>query len=64
MVSGASVILPENRDWIMLTEIDFSRAFAPIRRLRNVLVGLMVGLSIKGAVVLAGGMGARDRPNP
>ena len=52
MVSGASVILRE-QGWIMLTEIDFSQAFAPIRRLRNVLVGLMVGLSV-GGIALAG----------
>jgi signal transduction histidine kinase len=52
LVSGASVILREP-GWIMLTEIDFSQAFAPIRRLRNVLVGLMVGLSV-GGIMLAG----------
>jgi signal transduction histidine kinase len=52
MVSGASVILRE-QGWTMLTEIDFSQAFAPIGRLRNVLVGLMVGLSVVG-VALAG----------
>jgi signal transduction histidine kinase len=51
-VSGASVILREY-GWVMLTEIDFSQAFAPIRRLRNVLVGLMVCLGV-GGVMLAG----------
>jgi signal transduction histidine kinase len=52
MVSGASVIL-RDQGWIVLTEIDFSQAFASIRRLRNVLVGLMVGFGL-GSVMLAG----------
>jgi signal transduction histidine kinase len=51
-VSGASFILREP-NWIVLTEIDFSQAFAPIKRLRNVLVGLIAGLGV-GSIMLAG----------
>ena len=51
-VSGASVILAE-QGWIVLTEIDFSQAFAPTRRLRNVLVGLMGGLTLVGITLAA-----------
>lgn len=45
-VSGSSAIL-RKRGWVLLTEIDFSQAFAPIRRLRDVLiaVGIIVGLA-------------------
>ncbi len=52
LVSGASVILQE-QGWVMLTEIDFSQVFAPIRRLWNVLVGVMAGLGV-GGILLAG----------
>jgi len=51
-VSGSSIAL-RDRGWIVLTEIDFRQAFAPIKRLRNVLVGLTLGLTLAG-VLLAG----------
>jgi signal transduction histidine kinase len=52
LVSGASAILCK-RGWVLITEIDFSQAFAPIRRLRNVLIGVAIG------VALAAALGAR-----
>jgi signal transduction histidine kinase len=49
-VSGASIILRE-RNWVVLTEIDFSQAFAPIRRLRILLIGLAAGLGLASLIV-------------
>lgn len=40
-VSGASAIL-RDLGWVLITEIDFSQAFAPIRRLQNLLIGVAV----------------------
>jgi len=50
-VSGASAIL-RDRGWVLLTEIDFSQEFVPIRRLRNLLIllSIMVGFA---AVLIA-----------
>ncbi len=44
-VSGASMIL-RDVDWVVLTEIDFSQAFAPIQRLRHRLGELTAGLAL------------------
>jgi signal transduction histidine kinase len=43
-VSGASIFL-RDMNWVVLTEIDFTQAFAPIRRLRNILIGLAIVLA-------------------
>lgn len=51
-VSGDSVIL-RNRDWILVTEIDFSQAFTPIKQLRNWLSVVAAALVASG-LVLAG----------
>ena len=42
-VSGASTLIPET-GWVMLTEIDFTQAFAPLRRLERALLPLTLGL--------------------
>jgi signal transduction histidine kinase len=42
-VSGASIIL-RKLDWIVITEIDFNQAFAPVRELRKQLVAGTIGL--------------------
>lgn len=40
-VSGSSAIL-RDRGWVLITEIDFSQSFAPIRRLRKILFVLAI----------------------
>lgn len=42
-VSGASTLIPET-GWVMLTEIDFTQAFAPLKRLERALLLLTAGL--------------------
>jgi signal transduction histidine kinase len=44
-VSGASAVLPE-MGWVLVTEIDFSQAFAPIAEIRNALVWVAVGVGL------------------
>ncbi len=48
-VSGASIILQDPR-WVVLTEIDFSQAYAPVQALRRGVIAVTAGL---GLVVLA-----------
>jgi signal transduction histidine kinase len=60
-VSGASTFLRDIH-WVVLTEIDFSQVFAPIRRLRNVLIGLALGLGLVATVVTWGWIRAIIRP--
>ena len=60
-VSGASVFLQE-MNWVVLTEIDFSQVFAPIRRLRNVLIWLALGLGLSATVVTWSWVRAIIRP--
>src|SRR5205814_2417314 len=43
-VSGASTLIPET-SWVMLTEIDFTQAFAPFKRLERALLPLTLGLA-------------------
>lgn len=43
IVSGASAVL-QNPEWILITEIDFKEAFAPLKRLRSELVFATFGL--------------------
>src|SRR5258706_915990 len=43
-VSGASTVIPET-GWVMLTEIDFTQAFAPLQRLERALLPLTIGLA-------------------
>jgi signal transduction histidine kinase len=47
-VSGASIIL-RDLDWVVVTEIDFNQAFAPIRELRWELMLTLLGLSFVAA---------------
>ena len=44
-VSGASVIL-RDPDWVAVTEIDFTEAFVPIRRLRQRLIAITATLGV------------------
>ncbi len=44
-VSGASVIL-RDPGWVVLTEIDFAQAFAPVQGLRNGLLAVTAGLAV------------------
>ena len=60
-VSGASAIL-RKRGWVLITEIDFSQTFAPIRRLRNVLIALAIGVGL--AAILGGRRLARGIVDP
>jgi signal transduction histidine kinase len=50
-VSGASIIL-RDAGWVVLTEIDFRQAFAPVARLRDHLIGVTMGLGLV-VIVLA-----------
>src|ERR1043166_1219410 len=50
-VSGTSMVLLD-MGWVVLSEIDFSQAFTPIRRLRNQLLGFIATLCLL-ALVLA-----------
>ena len=43
-VSGASTLIPET-GWVMVTEIDFGQAFAPLRRLQRVLLPVTLCLA-------------------
>src|SRR6185503_2713462 len=47
-VTGATAILPD-MGWVLVTEIDFSQAFAHIRRLRNALIGLGIAMGLLAA---------------
>jgi signal transduction histidine kinase len=60
-VSGASTFLRDIH-WVVLTEIDFSQVFAPIRRLRNVLIWLALGLGLVAMAVTWGWIRAIIRP--
>lgn len=60
-VSGASIFL-QNMNWVVLTEIDFSQTFAPIRRLRNLLIGLAILLGLSATI--AAGRWARAIVRP
>jgi signal transduction histidine kinase len=40
-VSGTAAIV-KPLGWVLVTEIDFSQTFAPIRRLRNLLIGITI----------------------
>jgi signal transduction histidine kinase len=51
IVSGSSTVL-RNPPWILITEIDFKQAFAPITRLRHELIIATLGLIVL-AIVLA-----------
>ncbi|MGH7967872.1 MAG: sensor histidine kinase, partial [Limisphaerales bacterium] len=44
-VSGATAIFPD-MGWVLITEIDFSQAFAPVRRLRNGFLALATSLAV------------------
>jgi signal transduction histidine kinase len=44
-VSGASSIIAD-MGWVLVTEIDFSQAFAPINVLRNLLIGMAIMLGL------------------
>jgi signal transduction histidine kinase len=44
-VSGASMIIREP-DWIVITQIDFSQAFMPMRRLQKAMIPLALGLTL------------------
>jgi signal transduction histidine kinase len=44
-VSGSTAIFPD-MGWVLTTEIDFSQAFAPIRRLRNGFLALATILAV------------------
>ena len=44
-VSGASAIF-RKRGWVLITEIDFSQAFAPIAEIRNALVWVAVAVGL------------------
>jgi signal transduction histidine kinase len=44
-VSGASMLLRDT-GWVVLTEVDFSQAFAPVQRLSHGLVAVTVGLGL------------------
>jgi signal transduction histidine kinase len=60
-VSGASIFL-RDMNWVVLMEIDFSQAFAPIRRLRNLLIGLAILLGLSATIVAWGWARAIVRP--
>lgn len=49
-VSGSSAIL-RDRGWVLITEIDFSQAFVPIRRLRNLLIAAAILLALAATVI-------------
>lgn len=49
-VGGTSMIL-RDMGWVVLTEIDFSQVFAPIRHLRTGLAGLTVALGLMVTVL-------------
>ena len=49
-VSGSSAIL-RNRGWVLITEVDFSQAFSPIRRLRNLLLALAIVVGLAGTLI-------------
>jgi signal transduction histidine kinase len=44
-VNGASAIL-RDLGWVLITEIDFRQAFAPIRHLRDLLIGVGLGVAL------------------
>ena len=44
-VSGSSVVL-RDPPWILITEIDFRQAFAPIQHLQNELIAATIGLIV------------------
>lgn len=50
-VSGASSII-SNMGWVLITEVDFSQAFAPIARLKNVLITVAIAAALLGAVII------------
>jgi signal transduction histidine kinase len=52
-VSGASAIL-RDLGWVMITEIDFRQAFAPIRRLRNLLIGIAIAVGLAAGLIARG----------
>lgn len=56
-VSGSSAIFKAPQ-WLLVTEIDFSQALAPVARWRDVLLGLILGVGL-GATVLAGAFAQR-----
>jgi len=60
-VSGASIFL-RDMNWVVLTEIDFSQAFAPIRRLRILFIGLTILLGL--SAMIAAGRWARAIVRP
>jgi signal transduction histidine kinase len=55
-VRGASALL-RDMGWVLVTEIDFRQAFAPIGRLRKGLLGLTVALAL--IVIFLAGASAR-----
>jgi signal transduction histidine kinase len=60
-VSGASALLKEPQ-WLVVTEIDFSQAIAPIAHLRDMLLALVFGALL--AAALLGGRFARRIVGP
>ena len=50
-VSGASAIMNEP-DWLLLTEIDFRQALAPIAHLRNALLAMALAAGVAAVLVL------------
>src|SRR5436190_21575941 len=44
-VTGASILIPET-GWVVVTEIEFSQAFAPLRRMERALISLGFGLAL------------------
>ncbi len=50
-ITGASALIPDMR-WVVVAEVDFDEALAPVRRLRAELLGL--GLAVLPAVGLLG----------
>ena len=60
-VSGASAVV-NDPEWLLLTEIDFSQALAPIARLRNLLGVFAIAAAVGAALVAANFAGKILRP--